>query len=105
MNTALRVIRIVCVVIFVSGIAGMIVSSIRGNNVGLVTTIGLITAVAAIVLLAASTVGARRRLDVFDDVLAERIEKQILDLSRDGADEAQLRRLVADSIDLGRRTT
>ena len=51
MSTALRVIRIVCVVIFVSGIAGMIISSINGNNVGLVTTIGLITAVAAIVLL------------------------------------------------------
>ena len=105
MNTALRVIRIVCVVIFVSGIAGMIISSINGNNVGLVTTIGLITAVAAIVLLTASTVGARRRLDVFDDALAERIEGQIVELSRDGADESRLRRLVADSIDLGRRTT
>ena len=105
MNTALRVIRIVCVVIFVSGIAGMIVSSINGNNVGLVTTIGLITAVAAIVLLTASTVDARRRLDVFDDALAERIEGQITELSRDGADESRLRRLVADSIDLGRRAT
>jgi hypothetical protein len=105
MTTALRVIRTICIVIFVAGIAGMIISSINGNNVGLVTTIGLVTAVAALVLLTASTVGARRRLDVFDDALAERIENQIVELSRDGTDEARLRRLVADSIDLGRRVT
>ncbi len=105
MNTALRVIRTICIVVFIAGIAGMIVSSINGNNVGLVTTIGLITAVAALVLLTASSVGARRRLDVFDDVLAERIETQIGELSRDGISEDRLRRLVADSIDLGRRAT
>jgi hypothetical protein len=105
MNTALRVIRTICIIVFVAGIAGMIFSSINGNNVGLVTTIGLITAVAALVLLTASSVGARRRIDVFDDVLAERIETQIGELSRDGVSEDRLRRLVADSIDLGRRAT
>ncbi len=105
MNTALRVIRTICLVIFVAGIAGMIVTSINGNNVGLVTTIGMTTAVAAIVLLTASTVAARRRLDVFDDALAERIEARIGEMTQSGADEAALRRLVADAIDLGRRAT
>jgi hypothetical protein len=104
-NTALRVIRTICLVIFVAGIAGMIVTSINGNNVGLVTTIGMTTAVAAIVLLTASTVAARRRLDVFDDALAERIEARIGEMTQSGADEAALRRLVADAIDLGRRAT
>ena len=105
MNTALRVIRTICIVIFVTGIAGMIVTSINGNNVGLVTTIGMMTAVAAIVLLTASTVAARRRIDVFDDALAERIEARIGEIARSGTDEAALRRLVADAIDLGRRAT
>lgn len=105
MNTALRVIRTICIVIFVAGIAGMIVTSINGNNVGVVTTIGMTTAVSALVLLTASTVATRRRLDVFDDALAERIEGQIVDLARDGAGEDRLRRLVADAIDLGRRAT
>ena len=105
MNTALRVIRTICIVIFVAGIAGMIVTSINGNNVGLVTTIGMTTAVAAIVLLTASTVAARRRLDVFDDALAERIETRIGEMTRSGTDEEALRRLVADAIDLGRRAT
>jgi len=104
-DTALRIIRTACIAVFVLGIAGMIVTSINGNNVGLVTTIGLTTAVAALVLLTASTVGARRRLDVFDDALAERIEGQILELSRTGTDEDSLRRLVTDAIDLGRRAT
>lgn len=105
MNTALRVIRIVCTVVFVAGIAGMIVTSINGNNVGLVTTIGMTTAVAALVLLTASTVAARQRLDVFDDALAERIETRIGQLTQAGTDEAELRRLVAEAIDLGRRAT
>ena len=59
MNTALRVIRILCVIVFVSGIAGLIISSIAGNNVGVVTTIGLITSLAAVVLLTAKFQPAR----------------------------------------------
>jgi hypothetical protein len=45
---SLRVIRTVCIAVFVGGIAGMIVSSINGNNVGLVTTIGLVTAMSEV---------------------------------------------------------
>ena len=99
---SLRVIRIVCIVIFIAGIAGMIVTSINGNNVGLVTTIGLTTAISALILMTASTVANKRRLDVFDDAKAERIERRIAELRAKGADETELRALVRDSIDLGR---
>jgi hypothetical protein len=102
---SLRVIRIVCIAIFVGGIAGMIISSINGNNVGLVTTIGLITATSALVLMTASTVANRRRIDVFDDATAERIERRVAQLVAGGADESEIRALVRDSIDLGRSAT
>ena len=99
---SLRVIRFVCIVVFVSGIAGMIVTSINGNNVGIVTTIGLTTAISALILMTASTVANKRRLDVFDDAKAERIERRIAEMRDKGTDEAELRALVRDSIDLGR---
>lgn len=99
---SLRVIRIVCIVVFISGIAGMIGTSINGNNVGIVTTIGLTTAISALILMTASTVANKRRLDVFDDAKAERIERRIAEMRDKGADEAELRALVRESIDLGR---
>jgi len=102
MNTALRVIRILCVIVFIGGIAGLIISSIAGNNVGVVTTIGLITSLAAIVLLTASTVANRQRIDAFNDALAEQVEGQIGALVASGAKEDTLRRLVRDAINLGR---
>ncbi len=102
---SLRVIRTVCIAVFVGGIAGMIVSSINGNNVGLVTTIGLITAMSALVLMTASTVANRKRIDVFDDATAERIERRVSALVDAGAEESEVRALVRDSIDLGRSAT
>jgi len=102
MNTALRVIRIACVVVFVCGIAGLIISSIAGNNVGVVTTIGLITSLAAVVLLTASTVANRQRIDAFNDALAEQVEGQIGTLVASGAKEDTVRKLVRDAINLGR---
>ena len=102
MNTALRVIRILCVIVFVSGIAGLFISSIAGNNVGVVTTIGLITSLAAVVLLTASTVANRQRIDAFNDALAEQVEGQIGALVSSGAKEDTVRKLVRDAINLGR---
>lgn len=99
---ALRAIRTACALVFVSGIGGMIAASIAGNNVGLVTTIGLVTAVAALVLVTASSVGATRRIDAFDDARAERVEAMVAALVAAGADEAQVRRLVREAVDLGR---
>ena len=102
MNTALRVIRIVCVIVFVSGIAGLIISSIAGNNVGVVTTICLITSLAAVVLLTAYTVANRQRIDAFNDALAEQVEAQITSVVASGAKEETVRKLVRDAINLGR---
>lgn len=99
---SLRIIRIICLVVFVGGIAGMIVTSINGNNVGLVTTIGLVTAVSALILMTASTVANRRRPEVFNEARAEGIEKRITTMVDRGADEGELRALVRDAIDLGR---
>lgn len=97
-----RVLRPVCGVIFVSGIAGIIVTSINGNNAGWVLTIGMVTAVAALVLIAVTAALPRPRIDVFDDVVAERIEQRIAVLVAAGADEAEARALVRDALEMVR---
>lgn len=102
MNTSLRTIRIICVITFVAGIAGMIISSIAGNNVGLVTTIGVFSAMGAIVLLTTSSIANRQRIDAFDDAAAEQLERHITSLVAGGTDEVTLRKLVRDAARLGR---
>ena len=97
-----RVLRPVCGVIFVAGIAGIIVTSINGNNAGWVLTIGMVTAVAAVVLIAVTAALPRPRIDVFDDVVAERIEQRIAALVAAGADEAETRALVRDALEMVR---
>ena len=97
-----RVLRPVCGVIFVSGIAGIIVTSINGNNAGWVLTIGMVTAVAAVVLIAVTAALPRPRIDVFDDVVAERIEQRIAVLVAAGADEAEARALVRNALEMVR---
>lgn len=102
-SPAVRTIRISCVVIFVFGIAGMIFSSIAGNNVGVVTTIGVTTAVAALVLLIASVSSNTSRLEVFDEANAQILERQIVELVKSGTDEIALRSIVRDATKFGRR--
>lgn len=102
-SPAVRTIRISCVVIFVFGIAGMIISSIAGNNVGVVTTIGVTTAVAALVLLIASVSSNTSRLEVFDEANAQILERQIVELVKSGTDEIALRSIVRDATKFGRR--
>ena len=102
---SLRAIRIACAVVFVCGIAGIIVSSVNGNNEGWVISIGLTTTLAAIALIIASTVAVRQRIHVFDDVAAEQLEARIAQLIAAGADENALRDVVRQAIELGRRTT
>lgn len=97
-----RVLRPVCGVIFVAGIAGIIVTSINGNNAGWVLTIGMVTAVAAVILIAVTAALPRPRIDVFDDVVAERIEQRIAALVAAGADEAEARALVRDALEMVR---
>ena len=101
-SPAVRTIRISCVVIFVFGIAGMIISSIAGNNVGVVTTIGVTTAVAALVLLIASVSSNTSRLEVFDEANAQILERQIVELVKSGTDEIALRSIVRDATKFGR---
>ncbi len=93
-STALRNIRIICSVVFVAGIAGMIIASIAGNNVGLVNTIGGATAISALVLLVATISSSTVRPEVFDQAAAERIELKIAALTKSGVDEKELRELV-----------
>ena len=102
---SLRAIRIACAVVFVCGIAGIIVSSVNGNNEGWVISIGLTTTLAAIALIIASTVAVRQRIHVFDDVAAEQLEARIAQLIAAGADETALRDVVRQAIELGRRTS
>lgn len=100
----LRILRPACGIVFVSGIAGIIVTSINGNNAGWVLTIGMVTAVAALILIAVTAASPRPRIDVFDDVVAERVEQRIAALVAAGADEAEARALVRDALEMARGT-
>lgn len=102
MHTSLRLIRISCLVLMLSGIPALIVSSIAGNNEGWVLTFGMISAVAAIILMAVSAATSTKRIDAFDDVVAERVEQRIRMLVEAGANETDVRNLVRDSMSLVR---
>jgi hypothetical protein len=89
-------------VVFVACIAGLIISSIAGNNEGWVLTIGMCGASAAVILIVVSLVTASRRLPEFVEADAEAIEARIARLTAAGVDEGELRELVRASIKLGR---
>lgn len=91
----------VCTAIFVAGIAGIIITTINGNNAGLVLSIGLVIVIAAAVLLTAKAVGSTERIDVFDEAAAEKVERMITELVARGADEAAIRALVRETRRLG----
>jgi hypothetical protein len=101
---SVRLIRAVCVLCFVGGIAGMIVASLADNNIEAVLAAGIITAMAALVLLAVSTVTTTRRTAEFDEADAEILEHGIRRVVDSGADETAVRDLVRRAITLGRRT-
>ena len=102
MHTSLRLIRITCLTLMLSGIPALIVSSIRGNNEGWVLTFGMISAIAAIILMAVSAATSTKRIDAFDDVIAERVEQRIRMLVEAGANESDVRNLVRESMSLVR---
>jgi hypothetical protein len=103
-HRAVAVIRAVCAVCFVGGIAGMIVASLADNNIGAVLTAGITSAIAAVVLLAVSTVATNRRSTVFDEADAEILETEIRRLVASGSNESTLRGLVHRAVELGRRS-
>jgi len=102
MNTALKRIRIVCAAVFIAGIGGIIATSIVSNNNGGIIGIGLVTSIAAIVLLTASTIATNKRIDAFDEVAAEQLERQVAALVASGANEDAVRETIRAAIDLGR---
>ncbi len=92
----------VCAVVFVCGIAGIIIASVNGNNAGYVLSIGLTIVLAAVALLTYGAVTAKGRIDAFDDAAAEQLEAQVTALVAAGADEQQVRALVRDAMRVGR---
>ena len=99
---SLKLIKFTCFGLFLAGSPAIIVSSIRGNNEGWVLTFGMISAVAAIILMAVSAATSTKRLDAFDDVVAERVEQRIRMLVEAGANESDVRNLVRESMSLVR---
>ncbi|HEY6531606.1 MAG TPA: hypothetical protein VIY72_04845 [Acidimicrobiales bacterium] len=106
-----RLVRWVVQVVFVLGIAGMIVGSIADNN-GTAITFGLITAIAALGLVLVTSVsppgslskkGDNRPAEV-DQRLAADLEDRIDALVADGADEAAVRKLVGRAVEMGRQS-
>jgi Flp pilus assembly protein TadB len=93
----------VCTAVFVAGVAGLIVATINGNNAGVILSIGLVIVLAAVALLTASSVGATRRIEVFDDAAAEKLERMVMLLVADGADETAVRALVRETRRLGQQ--
>lgn len=91
----------VCTAVFVAGIGGIIIATINGNNAGVVLSIGLVIVIAAVALLAATSVGGGRRIEVFDEAAAEKLERMVIALVKDGADEAKVRALVRETRRLG----
>ena len=98
----LRVIRVSSAFVFVASIAGLIISSINGNNEGWVLTIGMVSAVTAIILVVSSAVGSTVRHPDFSDELAESIEVRIQRLVAAGANEDEVREIARMSVKLGR---
>ncbi|MFM8529058.1 MAG: hypothetical protein ACKOD2_05160 [Ilumatobacteraceae bacterium] len=99
---AARAIRVASGVVFVLCIAGLIVSSIAGNNEGWVLSIGSCGAVAAVILIVTTLVSSSRRMPPFADAEAEAIERRIESLVTAGADESEIRELVRQAVRLGR---
>ena len=75
-----------CAAVFVAGIAGLIVSSVAGNNAGVVLlSIGLAIVFAAVALLTYGAVTPKQRIDAFDEARAEQLEEQVAALVAAGA--------------------
>ena len=105
-----RLVRWVVQVVFVLGIAGMIVGSIADNN-GTAITFGLITAIAALGLVLVTSVsppGSLSKKGVepheVDEELAADLETRIDALVADGADEDAVRKLVGRAVEMGRQS-
>jgi len=102
-------IRRLVVMVFVVGIAGMIIGSIADNN-GTAITFGLVAAAASVGLILVTAVAGPSGFTtgaspapVTDEELALDVERRIEELVAAGADESSLRDLVRSAVRLGRR--
>ena len=93
----------VCGVVFAAGVAGIIIATINGNNAGVILSIGLAIVLAAVAMLTANSVGVTRHIDVFDEAAAEKLERMVIDLVANGADETRVRALVRETRRLGQK--
>ena len=100
-----RWVRRIVIVVFLGGIAGMIVGSIADNN-GTAITFGLITAVAVLclILVTAVTDAPPATPTAGGEPTGEAVEARIQALVDAGADETEVRALVQQAIDFGRRS-
>jgi len=104
-----RLVRRIVLTVFVLGVAGMIGGSIADSN-GIAMTFGLVTAVAALALVLVTSVTPPASLakpgtpvaPQVDQRLAADLEARIDSLMANGADEAEIRRLVGRAVELGR---
>jgi len=92
----------VCGVVFVAGIAGLIISSVAGNNAGVVLSVGLAIVFAAIALLTYGAVTPKQRIEPFDEARAEQLEAQVAELVEAGAPEDKVRALVREAMRVAR---
>ena len=107
-----RAIRRLVVVVFLGGIAGMIVGSIKDNN-GFAISFGIVTAVAALCLILVTSVAPadalrKRSKDAadagaatMDTATAADLEDRIAALVDAGADEIEVRQLVRRALQAG----
>src|SRR5687768_4818176 len=95
-----KVVRALVLAVFVGGIAGMIVSSIADSN-GWALAFGLLTAGAALCLITVTAAtGSGTVVDAEDAGAA--VEERVERLVAAGADEHEVRGLVAEAVRLGR---
>jgi hypothetical protein len=79
----------------VGGIAGMIIGSLRDNNMGIVMTSGIIAAIAMTIQIAVTaTVRRITPRTTPDELQAAEVEARIGELIKSGADERAVRSLV-----------
>ena len=88
--------RAVLRLVAAAGIPGIIAGSIAGND-AVAITFGAITAVGAFGLILVTAVTTPRSVDA----TGEAVESRIAELVAAGADETELRALVADAVRLG----
>ena len=95
-----RAVRAVVLLVFVAGIAGMIASSIADSN-GWALAFGLLTAGAALCLI--TVTAATGSASVPDpEAAGAALEARVERLVAGGADEDEVRALVAEAVRMGR---